>query len=79
MSKKFGSLSLTGSTQEKLASRFSIGYGKTANDKKVPDRVDSAVTANLLGGPRRMFVTASHSKMRGILPLDKKNSSASQG
>jgi hypothetical protein len=40
MSKK---VDFRGSTQEKSASKiFRFGYGKAANDKKVPDPVGSA-------------------------------------
>ena len=42
MSKRFQMVNLRGSTQERLASkRFRFAYEKAANDKMVPDRVDS--------------------------------------
>jgi len=45
MSKRFGPLAFKGSTQEKsLSEIFRFGYGKAANDKKVPNRVGSGVS-----------------------------------
>jgi len=45
MSKRFQMLPFKGSTQEKLPPEiFRFGYGKAANDKKVPDPVGSEVS-----------------------------------
>jgi hypothetical protein len=44
MSKRFQMVGFRGSTQEKWRSEiFRFGYGKAANDKKVPDPVGSEV------------------------------------
>jgi hypothetical protein len=44
MSKRFGPLDFKGSIQEKPAPAiFRFGYGKAANDKKVPDPVGSGI------------------------------------
>jgi len=67
MSKRFQMGGFRGSTLKKSHSDiFRFGYGKAANDKRVPDRVGSVVITDSLGANRtKMRKTMIHQNSDG--------------